>query len=293
LDWEAIARHVYQDVIGYGAADHLTVIPCVCKQSDDIKIGVDRNGAGDQGIMVGFATDETPEALPLEYVLARNLAWGLKDLRQKYPWFGPDGKTQVTLEQGHVTSVVVAAQHDAKVTVEEVRTVVREELINLLLGEDIPRVVINGTGIFSVGGPNADAGVVGRKIVADAYGPRVPAGGGAYSGKDPTKVDRSAAYMARQIAKTIVAHRIGGARQCVVALAYAIGQCQPEMVTAVTDAGCDVSGWVREHFKDLSPGAIIERLGLQAPEGWSYLETAAYGHYGRDIFPWETVVSCA
>jgi S-adenosylmethionine synthetase len=288
IDWRRIAQRVYR-AVGYGPADRLTVIPCVSQQSAEISAGVDANGAGDQGIMIGYATDETPEALPLEYVIARKLAWKLEGLRGEFPWLGADGKTQVTLESGHVKSVVIAVQHSALIPIDEVRAVVLARVINSIVGSDVPRVVINGTGPFTVGGLYADAGVVGRKIVSDAYGPRVPVGGGAYSGKDPTKVDRSAAYAARQIAKSVVAHGIGGARECLVAIAYGIGQRRPEMVTAVTDKGRDVASWVHEHFPDLSPDATIERLGLRKPRGWSYSQTAAYGHYGRSEFPWEAV----
>jgi S-adenosylmethionine synthetase len=288
IDWRGIAQRVYR-ASGYGPADRLTVIPCVSQQSAEISAGVDTNGAGDQGIMIGYATDETPEALPLEYVIARRLAWKLESLRVEFPWLGADGKTQVTLESGHVRSVVIAAQHSALTPIDEVRAVILDRVVHSIVGSEVSRVVINGTGPFTVGGLYADAGVVGRKIVSDAYGPRVPVGGGAYSGKDPTKVDRSAAYAARQIAKSVVAHGIGGAKECLVAIAYAIGQGRPEMVTAVTDQGRDVASWVHEHFPDLSPGATIERLGLRKAIGWSYSQTSVYGHYGRSEFPWEAV----
>jgi len=288
IDWSGIAQRVYR-AVGYGAADRLTVIPYVSQQSEEISAGVDINGAGDQGIMIGYATDETPEALPLEYVVARKLAWKLEELRGEFPWLGADGKTQATLEGNRVKSVVIAAQHSALIPMGEVRATLLERVIHPIVGSEVPRVVINGTGPFTVGGLYADAGVVGRKIVSDAYGPRVPVGGGAYSGKDSTKVDRSAAYAARQIAKSVVANEVGGARECLVAIAYAIGQRRPEMVTAVTDKGLDVASWVHEHFSDLSPDATIERLGLRKPVGWSYSQTAAYGHYGRSEFPWEAV----
>jgi S-adenosylmethionine synthetase len=290
VDLPGIARGVFETAAGYGSPNRLTVIPCVSHQSREISAGVDQNGAGDQGIMIGYATDETPEALPIEYVLARKLAWSVASLRNELPWLGSDGKTQVTMDGGRVTSVVIAAQHDISIPVEEVRAIILKRVICPIAGPDVPRVVINGTGAFTMAGPYADCGVVGRKIVADAYGPRVPVGGGAYSGKDPTKVDRSGAYISRQIARSIVAHGIGGAHECLVTIAYAIGQHQPEMMTAVTETGRDVSGWVSEHFPDLSPGAIIGRLGLLQPRGWSYLQTAAYGHYGRNEFPWEKAV---
>lgn len=294
-----IAGDVWERRIGYGPSNSLTVINFVQQQSPDIAHGgghsddggVDFGGAGDQGIMVGYATDETPEMMPLEYVHARNMARRLRDLRRSggLPWLRPDGKTQVTIVDGRVTSVVVAAHHDATISMEEVRAELRAKVVEPTVGPDVPRVVINGTGAFTIGGPHGDAGVVGRKIVVDAYGPRVPVGGGAYSGKDPTKVDRSAAYMARHIAKAVVAEQVAGARQCLVALAYGIGQRQPEMVTAFTDSGADVSAWVRDRFRDLAPASIIEYLGLRRPSSWSYFDTASFGHYGRPEFPWEQV----
>jgi S-adenosylmethionine synthetase len=286
---------------GSGVSEKLTVIDHVRSQSADIKLGVDKGGAGDQGIMVGYATDETPEYMPQEYVYARNICQKLAEVRQAgdLPWLRSDCKSQVTLSpEGEVLSVIVAAQHFQKpgLSEEEIKELAKQlkaDVIKHVLRGVLPnlpdRVVVNGTGVFNVGGPTGDAGVVGRKIVVDAYGPRVPVGGGAYSGKDPTKVDRSAAYMARLIAKTVVHEKVEGARECLVKLAYGIGQEQPEMITAVTDAGKEVSAWVKERFSDLSPRHIIERLGLQRPTGWSYLDTAAYGHYGRDIFPWEKV----
>lgn len=300
---EGIARRVWESV-GYGNGDVLTVQDLVGKQSSDIAAGVDTGGAGDQGVMVGYATAETREYLPLEYVLARGLALRLREARVtgRLPWLRSDAKTQVTLAGRTVTSVVLAAQHDKSVINMEgdglradAREILWSEIVEPVIapyvGHAPPRLVINGTGIFTVGGPHGDAGVVGRKIVIDAYGPGIPVGGGAYSGKDPTKVDRSAAYMARHIAKTIVAHKIGGAMECWVSLAFAIGQVQPEMVAAFTDTGTDVSDWVRTHFRDLSPRWIIDYLGLTAPDGWEYAQTAAFGHYGRDIFPWERIAT--
>jgi S-adenosylmethionine synthetase len=294
-----LAREIWEKV-GYSSnAEELTVIDHIRSQSPDIAQGVDDGGAGDQGIMVGFATDETPEFMPLEWVFARNICKRLADLRktQKLGWLRSDCKSQVTLDsEGKVASVIVAAQHREcpdGISEKDFLKQIEGDLVAYVLREVLPntpdRVVINGTGMFVIGGPTGDAGVVGRKIVVDAYGPRVPVGGGAYSGKDPTKVDRSAAYMARHIAKTIVAEKVGNAKECTVKIAYGIGQPQPEMVTAISDQGKDLSEWVRSRFKDLSPGFIIEAFGLLDPTGWSYLETAAYGHYGRGIFPWEKV----
>lgn len=303
-----LARQVWKE-IGYGSnPDELTVIDHIRNQSPDIAsgkgegrmdgaeaggTGVDGGGAGDQGIMVGYATNETPEMMPREWLLARNLVLGLAEKLKsgELEWLQSDCKSQVTLgRDGEVTSVIIAAQHLDGVSDEEIARGIFEHVVLPVVGEiDRDRVTINGTGRFVIGGPTGDAGVVGRKIVVDAYGPRVPVGGGAYSGKDPSKVDRSAAYMARHIAKTVVAHGIGNAQECTVRLAYGIGRHQPEMVLAVTDRGEDVSSWVKETFGDLSPLAIIDRLGLRTPNGWSYTETAAYGHYGRDGFPWERI----
>jgi len=295
LDVSGIVRDVWRE-IGYEEGA-VTVINHIGRQSADIAqgagSGVDHGGAGDQGIMVGYATAETPEMMPREWVLARDLCWRIRELRRSgaIPWLRSDTKSQVTLDgDGRVDRVVLAAHHAPDVALPELRKVLHEQVVVPVVGEIDPgRVTINGTGAFTIGGPEGDAGVVGRKIVVDAYGPRVPVGGGAYSGKDPTKVDRSAAYMCRHIAKTIVANGIANAKECTVSLAYAIGQLQPEMVKAVTQSGEDVSSWVQDHFKDLSPRFIIESLGLRRPTGWSYFETASFGHYGRSQFPWERI----
>jgi S-adenosylmethionine synthetase len=302
LDVEEIARRVWESVVGYGPGEELTVISHIKLQSPDIArggsrdaSGVESGGAGDQGVMVGYATAETPEMLPQEYVLARNLCRALKTLRYagNTPWLRADGKSQVTLIGAKVKSVVIAAHHDAEVSTDEVRKVLRSSVIEPVLGSHLAassRVVINGTGKFTIGGPKADAGVVGRKIVVDAYGPRIPVGGGAYSGKDSSKVDRSAAYMARYIAKAVVKNNL--AKECMVVLAYGIGQKQPEMVRVMTRPHAkDIERWVTDYFKDLRPEAIIEYLGLRSPKGWNYCSTAAFGHYGRDGFPWEQVAS--
>lgn len=303
LNIEEIARQVWESVVGYGPGEELTVISHIKLQSPDIARGgdhaeangVDSGGAGDQGVMVGYATHETPEMLPKEYVLARSLCQRLKTLRQsgEVPWLRPDGKSQVTLVDGKVKSVVIAAHHSNDISTDEVRRALREKVIepvvgNLLLPDS--RIVVNGTGKFTIGGPRGDAGVVGRKIVVDAYGPRVPVGGGAYSGKDSSKVDRSAAYMARHIAKSVVANEM--AKECMVVIAFGIGQKQPEMVRVVTRPhNKEAESWVADRFRDLRPEAIVAYLGLRKPKGWSYCSTAAFGHYGRQNFPWETVAS--
>jgi S-adenosylmethionine synthetase len=321
LDIITLARQVWKDVGygdvwsgGFGADDpeqingELTVINHIRAQSKDIGTGGDKRtedqgtgvnegGAGDQGIMVGYATDETPELMPKEWVLARDLCLKLKKLRKDgtLPWLRSDCKTQVTLDaEGAVQSVILAAQHSPDIATEEMERQLLQHVVAPVVGS-VSDVRINGTGRFVVGGPTGDAGVVGRKIVIDAYGPRVPVGGGAYSGKDPSKVDRSAAYMCRHIAKAVIRNKIAGARQCTVNLAYGIGQHKPEMFTVVNEEGVDIAQTVRDALKlndtkdhsPLSPKAIIERLGLLKPEGWSYYQTASYGHYGRDIFPWE------
>jgi S-adenosylmethionine synthetase len=294
LSVEQQARKIWQK-IGYGDPKELVVINFIKEQSADIAKGkenggVDFGGAGDQGVMLGYATDETPEMMPIEYVYARQICQRLKLLREskELPWLKPDGKSQVTIQNGAITNIVIAAQHDQSIRIEDVRAELNRHVVEPLFGK-VPNVVINGTGKFTVGGTFADAGVVGRKIVVDAYGPRVPVGGGAFSGKDPTKLDRSGAYMARHIGKTIVAHKVGNAKECFVALAYAIGQRKPLMITAITDKGRDVSSFVKTYFSDLSPEAITEYLGLRNPKGWSYLDTATFRHFRRASFPWEQI----
>lgn len=304
VNYEQIARQVWEEIVGYGPGSELAVLSNIKTQSPDIARGagrdedggVDFGGAGDQGIMIGYATAESPTLMPVEYEFARSLGMQLKRLRtsRALPWLRPDGKTQVTVDHGQLKSVIVAAHHDASTSTSQVRQALCNELIEPVMGriwerKDV-RPVINGTGAFSIGGPWSDAGVVGRKIVVDAYGPRIPVGGGAYSGKDPSKVDRSAAYMARHIAKSVVAN--GLARQCLVTIAYAIGQKQPEMLEVTTfSESSEADRWVKSHFCDLRPEAIAEYLGLRRPAGWSYRQTAAFGHYGRNEFPWERTAS--
>jgi S-adenosylmethionine synthetase len=301
VDVGKVVRQVWSDV-GFPMADAVTVVDHLQQQSPDIAQGVNpvanavSEGAGDQGIMVGYATDETSSFMPLEWDLSQRLCIKIQSLRSggELPWLGADTKTQVTLSAGkEPVGVIVAAQHADGISPAEVREALMTMAVLPVLGEISPsRVVINGTGRFVIGGTIGDAGVVGRKIVVDAYGPAVPVGGGAYSGKDPTKVDRSAAYMARHVAKAIVANKIGEAHSCLVRIAYGIGQTEPVMVTAMTDSGDDLGPWVRKHF-DLSPRAIIDQLGLlrMGPAGkrWSYVKAASFGHYGRDCFPWERV----
>jgi S-adenosylmethionine synthetase len=306
LDVVKLAREVWAEV-GYTDKGKLIIISHIRPQSPDIagkhavgthERGADEGGAGDQGIMVGYATDETEEMMPQEWIYARDLCMELTKLRENkiLPWLKADGKSQVTVDaNGRVVSVVLAAHHSKVISTRDLRKELKNLVIRKVIGDKLAkdcRILINGTGLFVRGGPFADAGVVGRKIVADAYGPRVPVGGGAYSGKDPSKVDRSAAYMARLIAKKIVKEKVRGAKECTVTLAYCIGQVQPEMITAITDKGRDVSDWVKRNYTDLSPRNIIDQLGLLYPgleHGWSYCKASANGHYGRDIFPWECV----
>jgi S-adenosylmethionine synthetase len=297
LDVTSLARQVWKDV-GYGDNEEmLTVINHIRTQSPEIAgsdgKGTDFGGAGDQGIMVGYATDETEEMMPAEWVYAKNLILTLRDLRlsNELPWLRSDCKAQVTLNgEKEPTNIIIAAQHDKGVGYEEIVKGIMDKVVLPVVGNiDASKVKINGCGLFCIGGPTGDAGVVGRKIVVDAYGPQVSVGGGAYSGKDFSKVDRSAAYMARKIAKTVVANKVEGAKSCTVKIAYGIGQIQPEMVTAVTESGIDVSAWVKENFPDISPSYIVESMGLADPNNWSYYSSASYGHYGRNIFPWEQI----
>lgn len=284
IDAEGVARDLYRKI---GYAEPLDIIVHLEKQSPDIAQGVDTGGAGDQGIMYGYATAETPEMMPKAVVLAHALTKRLADLRRHDPdfaWLGPDGKSQVTIEHGRVRSVLVSTQHRDGMTQEDVRRDVVEGVIGPVIGKlEGVEVLVNPTGRFVKGGFAADTGLTGRKLMVDTYGGLIPHGGGAFSGKDATKVDRSAAYMARFAAKSLVAN--GHAKNCFVSVAYAIGRAEPLMLRAVTGDGRDLSDLVRRHF-DFRPLAIIERLGLRRP---IFRDTAAYGHFGRAGFPWEEV----
>jgi S-adenosylmethionine synthetase len=280
VDYAAIGRSVYRDI---GYTDALHVFTNVVAQSPDIAKGVDTGGAGDQGIMYGFATDETPELLPRGVVLVHKLTKGLEQLRREGDvwWLGPDGKAQVSMENGRVKTVLVSCQHDERVSLPEIIKTVAERLIRPLVREEV-EALVNPTGKFVIGGFAADSGLTGRKIMVDTYGGFVPHGGGAFSGKDPSKVDRSAAYMCRYVAKQIVLS--GGAQACLVSVAYAIGRAEPLMVAATNEKGEDISSLTASF--DFRPAAIIERLGLRRP---IYRPTASYGHFGRVGFPWEDV----
>lgn len=301
VDIPSIARETIQE-IGYTDAtygfDHkaCSVLTAIDEQSPDIAMGVDKDGAGDQGMMFGYATDETPELMPLPIMLAHKLTKKLSEVRKsgKIDFLRPDGKAQVSVEYvdgkpRRLNNVVVSTQHDPHVSQDDVKEAVIEHVIKPVCGDYIDNETIfhiNPTGQFIIGGPPADAGLTGRKIIVDTYGGMGLHGGGCFSGKDPTKVDRSGAYMARYVAKNIVA--AGLANKCEVQLAYAIGVADPVSIFVNTygtekDSSTDFVKLVRENF-NLTPKGIIETLDLRKP---IYKKTAAYGHFGRDGFPWE------
>jgi S-adenosylmethionine synthetase len=304
LDYSKIARETIRQ-IGYTSSsygfdcDTCAVLSALDRQSPDIAMGVDTGGAGDQGLMFGFACNETPELMPLPIQLAHQLVRRLSEVRKsgELPYLRPDGKSQVTVEYRdgrpfRVDAVVISSQHADDVTNEQLRSEIQKQVIEHTVSSELldknTKYHINPTGRFVTGGPKGDAGVTGRKIIVDTYGGYAPHGGGAFSGKDPTKVDRSAAYMARYIAKNIVA--AGLAERCMVQLAYAIGVADPVSVYVNTEGSGRVSDavlskLVRDNFQ-LTPGGIIESLNLRRP---IYKATAAYGHFGRseDGFSWE------
>jgi S-adenosylmethionine synthetase len=304
IDYTKVARDTIRD-IGYTRAkygfdcDTCSVLSALDRQSPDIAMGVDTGGAGDQGLMFGFACNETPELMPLPIQLAHLLARRLSEARKagELPYLRPDGKSQVTIEYRdgrpfRASAIVISSQHDANVTNEQLRADIEEKVIRKTVSSELldkdTKLHINPTGRFVTGGPQGDAGLTGRKIIVDTYGGYAPHGGGAFSGKDPTKVDRSAAYMARYVAKNIVA--AGLADRCLVQLAYAIGVADPVSVAIDTNgtsrlSESHLSKLVRDHF-DLTPRGIIEELNLRRP---IYKATAAYGHFGREEngFTWE------
>ena len=299
---QEIARNVISD-IGYNNpnygfdAENSAVLVTVDKQSPDIAIGVNPGGAGDQGMMFGYACTETPDLMPLPITLAHQLTRRLAQVRKEniLNYIRPDGKSQVTVEYIDnkpiaVTSIVVSSQHDPDVSDSDLRDGIIEEVIKPVITDDLlsKDVVfhINPTGRFVTGGPQGDAGLTGRKIIVDTYGGMGRHGGGAFSGKDPTKVDRSAAYAARHAAKNIVA--AGLAERCEIQIAYAIGRKAPVSVMVDTFGTGDdekASKLVNQYF-DLTPSGIIDRLDLRKP---IYRNTAAYGHFGRTEpeFTWE------
>lgn len=316
VDIQSIVRDTVRE-IGYTRAkfgfdaDTCAVLTSINEQSPDIAMGVDnsseykadgsdaadRIGAGDQGMMFGYACNETKELMPLPIMLAHKLTRRLTDVRKDgvLDYLLPDGKSQVTVEYAdgkavRVDTVVVSTQHTANVTTEKLRTDVKEKVILPVIPPEFidekTKFIINPTGRFEIGGPYGDSGLTGRKIIVDTYGGYCPHGGGAFSGKDPTKVDRSAAYMMRYICKNIVA--AGLADKIEAEVSYAIGVAHPVSLCVDTFgtgriSDDDMRALITETF-DLRPKAIIDKLGLLAP---IYKKTAAYGHFGREGFPWE------
>lgn len=315
VDIDKIARQTIRE-IGYDRAkygfdcDTCAILTSIKDQSPDIALGVDNSvehresgeladtlGAGDQGLMFGYATDETPEYMPLPISLAHKMAKRLADVRKQgiLTYLRPDGKTQITVEYDgrkpvRVDTIVVSTQHSEAVTTEQLRADVKKYVIDPILEggltDENTKYYINPTGRFEIGGPHGDSGLTGRKIIVDTYGGSCAHGGGSFSGKDPTKVDRSASYMMRYIAKNIVA--AGLAKECHIEVAYAIGVARPVSLFVDTNGTgalsdekiCEI---IDKEF-DLRPYSIINTLGLRRP---IYRQTAAYGHFGRDEFPWE------
>jgi S-adenosylmethionine synthetase len=305
VDVPKLAREVIADIgftdAAYGFdAKTCGVFNVIQAQSPDIAMGVDTGGAGDQGLMFGYACDETPELMPLPITLAHKLARRLSDVRRsgELNFLRPDGKSQVSVEYvdgkpTRIDAVVISTQHHDSVSTEELREKVRKHVIDAVIPGDMvdanTKYHINPTGRFVIGGPHGDTGLTGRKIIVDTYGGMGRHGGGAFSGKDPTKVDRSACYMARYIAKNIVA--AGYASRCEVQLAYAIGVAEPVSVNVNTFGTgkldeSDITDLIRKHFP-LTPKGIIDHLKLRRP---IYRQTAAFGHFGRteDGFSWES-----
>jgi len=284
VDFKKIAEDVYRKI---GYQDDLKIMTNITCQSPDIAQGVDNGGAGDQGIMYGYATDETKEFLPKGVVLVHKLTKGLEILRKnnQISWLQPDGKSQVTMQDGKIKSILISCQHNENVSQEEIRKTIIEKLIKPIVGDiNNIEILVNPTGKFVMGGFSADTGLTGRKIMVDTYGGLIPHGGGCFSGKDPSKVDRSAAYMARFAAKNIVANNL--AKECLVSVSYAIGRVEPLMIEVIDEKGEDLSNIIKDKF-DFRPRAIIERLDLLRP---IYSRTASYGHFGKTDLPWEKII---
>jgi len=312
VDVQKIVREVVKDIgyteagVGFDA-DSCSVLTALHSQSPNIAQGVDTGGAGDQGMMFGYACDETPELMPMTLVYAHKLVKRLADIRKKnpklMPYLRPDAKSQVTIEyEGRkpvrVMNVVVSTQHAPDVTQKRIRQDILDHVVPAVISEEMlgsrTSYFVNPTGLFEIGGPHGDSGLTGRKIIVDTYGGRAPHGGGAFSGKDPTKVDRSAAYAARHIAKNIVA--AGLAAECLIQVAYAIGVKHPVSINVQTFGtgivpDTQLSKVVHTLAEeggpiDLTPGGIIRRLDLRRP---IFRKTASYGHFGRNDkdFTWE------
>ncbi len=294
--------------IGYTSADYkfdsesCSVLNAIHSQSPDIAMGVDKGGAGDQGLMFGYACDQTPELMPMPIMYAHKLVKKLADIRKRnnglMPYLRPDSKSQVTIEYDdnnnpvRVDAVVISTQHDADAKQKTIREDVIENVIKTVIPkkyiDNKTKYFVNPTGRFEIGGPHGDSGLTGRKIIVDTYGGWAPHGGGAFSGKDPSKVDRSATYAARHIAKNIVAAKL--AKECLVQVAYAIGVAKPVSIFVNTNGtgiipDREISKMVSKEV-DLTPRGIIKRLNLRRP---IYQKTAAYGHFGRNEkeFSWE------
>ena len=311
VDVNGLTRNVLKD-IGYTESKYgfnyktCAVLNAIGAQSPDIAQGVDTGGAGDQGLMVGYAIDHTPELMPFPISMAHKLSLRLAEVRKQgiLPYLGPDGKTQVTVEfddgrPKRVDTVLISSQHTEDIldnTGNKITTKSADEIISEVVFPIIPKemlddrtkYLVNPTGKFVIGGPQSDTGMTGRKIIVDTYGGSAAHGGGAFSGKDPTKVDRSATYMARYVAKNLVAS--GLCRECTVQLAYAIGVAEPISVMIYTNGtgavpNSRLTELVRKHF-DLTPRGIIKTLNLINP---IFKKTASYGHFGREIpeFSWE------
>lgn len=315
VDIHKLCRTILKDIgythPRYGFDYHTcAILNAIHTQSPDIAMGVDTGGAGDQGMMMGYACNETPEYMPLPIMLAHKLSLRLAEVRKKniLKYLGPDGKSQVTVEYrgdkpARVTSVVLASQHledvvDKKTDrlSEKARGEIIEKVAMPVLKKHVDRETqfyVNQTGKFVIGGPQSDTGMTGRKIVVDTYGGTIPHGGGAFSGKDPTKVDRSAAYMCRYIAKNLVA--AGIAERLMIQVAYVIGRAEPVSLMVNTYGTSSLSDEkivkiIRDHF-ELTPNGIIAELKLRESNGNRFRQSAAYGHFGRsgDAFTWEKV----
>ncbi|HMT11675.1 MAG TPA: methionine adenosyltransferase [Ignavibacteria bacterium] len=307
VDIQKVVRNVVKE-IGYTKGDYrfdyhsINVMSAINKQSPDIAMGVNTGGAGDQGMMFGYATNETPEYMPMALVYSHKLVKRLADIRKRnlklMPYLRPDAKSQVTIEYSddnkplRVDTVVISTQHDpgvsqAKIKADVIKNVIKKVIPARLLDKKTI-FHVNPAGRFEIGGPHGDTGLTGRKIIVDTYGGKAPHGGGAFSGKDPSKVDRSAAYAARHIAKNIVAAKV--ARECMIQLSYAIGVAQPVSIYVDTNGtgrvpDSKIAAFIKKNV-NLTPKGIMERLRLRRP---IYRKTAAYGHFGRNEkeFTWE------
>jgi S-adenosylmethionine synthetase len=304
VNFSEVARNTIKE-IGYTRAkygfdcDTCSVLSALDKQSPDIAMGVDTGGAGDQGLMFGYACNETQELMPLPIQMAHNLALRLTQVRKDktLAYLRPDGKSQVTVEYKdgkptRIEAIVISTQHSDEIPTDLLRDDIKQHVIKASVPPELidenTKIHINPTGRFVIGGPQGDAGLTGRKIIVDTYGGYAPHGGGAFSGKDPTKVDRSAAYMARYAAKNVVA--AGLAEKCMVQVAYAIGVAEPVSLLVDTQGtgridDTEIASLLRKHF-NFTPKGIIEELDLLRP---IFKKTAAYGHFGRSLegFTWE------